>query len=453
MSTTPSSGGAHPLAPNVAGLAETVNLDVGPVSAQTLPGSVSDADLSAVPVVGKDRPLAPASQARPLKALGLSALPPPGGPRQGSRAQGESENGAAKASDTRTEAKAAAAPQKFDEIDKDGSGGLDFQEFASMEVFSGMSQKAVAKLFNGLDKDGSGYLSFEEFRAFLHTQKSQDEERRKAIQALLSDVEYNEIMYNLAYEHYSRLNLFLVIPVLILGTLASCLAFLSGTAIFTDDVKPLISVFAGLISTLSTFLTAVDNLFAFGRRADSFQTASKKFGNLRQRLKFDANKEKIGEEPMDPRTWSQYQTDFMDVVKELRIQPHPDVVSKWQFQGKIGQGIGLPPELRPYKDQLNEHGIYNLEDVIHCEAEDLHAARLPAAIENRCDIHTRALKLAVMQLAALSLKAAQLAPLRGPVGGLNLFLRFRISANFQSSIPSFPFPSLPFSCARDSRTG
>jgi len=158
MTTTPSSSGAHPRAPNVAGLAEPANLDVGPVPAQTLPGSVSDVDFSVVPVVGKNQPLPSASQTRPLKALGLSALPPPGGPRNGSSGQGGSDDGAAKAFHTRTEAKAPAAQTKFDEFDKDGSGGLDFEEFASMECLSGLSQKAVAKLFKGLDQDGSGFL-------------------------------------------------------------------------------------------------------------------------------------------------------------------------------------------------------------------------------------------------------------------------------------------------------
>ena len=84
----------------------------------------------------------------------------------------------------------------FENIDKDGSGKIDYSEFISASISRDkiLSKEKMKKVFNMFDKDGSGALSIDELKAHFSMGEDSAEEWDK----IISDVDENndgEISY------------------------------------------------------------------------------------------------------------------------------------------------------------------------------------------------------------------------------------------------------------------
>ena len=68
-----------------------------------------------------------------------------------------------------------AAIHLFQEVDEDGSGEIDREEFAEMvrQMGIGMSENRIDEVYNTYDVDGGGSIGLSEFLAFLKTQKAE----------------------------------------------------------------------------------------------------------------------------------------------------------------------------------------------------------------------------------------------------------------------------------------
>ncbi len=68
-----------------------------------------------------------------------------------------------------------AAIHLFQEVDEDGSGEIDREEFAEMvrQMGIGMSEERIDEVYNTYDVDGGGSIGLSEFLAFLKTQKAE----------------------------------------------------------------------------------------------------------------------------------------------------------------------------------------------------------------------------------------------------------------------------------------
>ncbi|CAM9364999.1 troponin C, slow skeletal and cardiac muscles [Petromyzon marinus] len=64
--------------------------------------------------------------------------------------------------------------EMIDEVDEDGSGTVDFEEFLIMMVRSmkeeskGKSEEELSELYRMFDKNGDGYIDLEELKVMLH---------------------------------------------------------------------------------------------------------------------------------------------------------------------------------------------------------------------------------------------------------------------------------------------
>ena len=128
---------------------------------------------------------------------------------------------------------------------------------------------------------------------------------------------------------------------------------------------------------------------------------------------------------MDVRSWESFQQDMLDVVKDLKYFPPPNLVATWTAQGKLGkQGMKdnddmfMPAEYDAYKDVLQSRlGVVKMEvcqfscadsedinripltpqksqDLIHITAEEIHLCDFPPAIENKL-MHERHAQMAM----------------------------------------------------------
>ena len=69
-----------------------------------------------------------------------------------------------------------------------------------------------------------------------------ENERDKVIKELMGEMSYRQQLYSLASEYSSGLQLWFVLPIVILGTLSAFGAFLNGTPLVSDSARSVVMI-------------------------------------------------------------------------------------------------------------------------------------------------------------------------------------------------------------------
>ena len=128
----------------------------------------------------------------------------------------------------------------------------------------------------GVDTTGDGKVDT------YNKYKRTPEETQKM---MLAEVNDRKRLFELSAEHYSRKDNWIVIPTILIGAVSGLLAFVSSSALVTDEsTQNLIGLFVGAFATVNTVLAGMQRTLRWGTQAEIYRQASGNYRTLARRV-------------------------------------------------------------------------------------------------------------------------------------------------------------------------
>lgn len=88
-------------------------------------------------------------------------------------------------------------------------------------------------------------------------------------------------------QYYQQWYLYITIPIVVLTTLGSTLAFVSTSNIVADTDRQVMSLIVGIIGIIASLVQSVANTLAYGTQSQSFTSAARQYDQLVVKIMFE----------------------------------------------------------------------------------------------------------------------------------------------------------------------
>lgn len=111
--------------------------------------------------------------------------------------------------------------------------------------------------------------------------------KNKIYHYLLEQLKKNKYVYSKSSEYYRYMNLYMIIPCLLLGTISSILSFVSSSSTFTESNKNYSAISVGVIASISTLLQSINSTIGFSVKNELFEKSASEYAKLIIKVEFE----------------------------------------------------------------------------------------------------------------------------------------------------------------------
>jgi hypothetical protein len=113
-----------------------------------------------------------------------------------------------------------------------------------------------------------------------------DNINNKVYDYLLEQLKKNRYVTSKSSEYYRVMNLKMVIPSLVMTSIAGIISFISSSDI-SNDTKNYLSISVGIVSSLSALIQSVNTNMGFSSRCEIFQKCADEYSKLITKVEFE----------------------------------------------------------------------------------------------------------------------------------------------------------------------
>lgn len=113
--------------------------------------------------------------------------------------------------------------------------------------------------------------------------------KKMNIQSILNLLRHKKGVYNKAGNYYNKMNLYFVVPSILITTLSSIFAFLSTSDIIDKENQNIFIILVGIMSAISTMSQSISSSVGYGTRKEMFLNAADQYDKIILELMFIKN--------------------------------------------------------------------------------------------------------------------------------------------------------------------
>jgi hypothetical protein len=120
----------------------------------------------------------------------------------------------------------------------------------------------------------------------INETNNMNETKNKVYDYLLEQLKKNRYVTSKSSEYYRVMNLKMVIPSLVMTSVAGIISFISSSDI-SNDTKNYLSISVGIVSSLSALIQSVNTNMGFSTRCEIFQKCADEYTKLITKVEFE----------------------------------------------------------------------------------------------------------------------------------------------------------------------
>ena len=113
--------------------------------------------------------------------------------------------------------------------------------------------------------------------------------KKMNIHSILNLLRHKKGVYNKAGNYYNKMNLYFVVPSILITTLSSIFAFLSTSDIIDKENQNIFIILVGIMSAISTMSQSISSSVGYGTRKEMFLNAADQYDKIILELMFIKN--------------------------------------------------------------------------------------------------------------------------------------------------------------------
>ena len=105
----------------------------------------------------------------------------------------------------------------------------------------------------------------------------------------ISLLERKIFVYNRTGNYYGRMNMYLVVPSILITSCSSIFSFLSTSDMFSENSKNILLTIVGITTIFSTMTQSLSNAFGYGTKKEMFLHAADEYDKVLMKIRFEKN--------------------------------------------------------------------------------------------------------------------------------------------------------------------
>jgi len=168
---------------------------------------------------------------------------------------------------------------------------------------------------------------------------------RNNYQHLFDLLERKKYIYNRAGDYYRKMNLYFVIPSILITTISSIFAFLSTSNLINEENQDVFIILVGIMSAFSTMSQSLSSSVGFSTRKDMFLNAADQYDKNIIKISFEINN------PTNQNLVKEIEADIRKIEDNCKYLPPNWILDEWNF--KITKKVN-----QIYEDNFNDLNNY-----------------------------------------------------------------------------------------------
>lgn len=131
-------------------------------------------------------------------------------------------------------------------------------------------------------------------------------------------------VYNRTGNYYGKMNLYLVIPSIMITSCSSIFSFLSTSQMFSENTKNILLIIVGITTIFSSMTQSLSNAFGYGTKKEMFLHAADEYDKILMKIRFEKN--------------NPNQENFLDVIEKdihkieemCKYLPPNWIITEWE---------------------------------------------------------------------------------------------------------------------------
>lgn len=142
-------------------------------------------------------------------------------------------------------------------------------------------------------------------------------------------------VYNKTGNYYGRMNMYLVIPSIMITSLSSIFSFLSNSDMFDENTKKILLTFVGITTIFSTMTQSLSSAFGYGTKKEMFLHAADEYDKILMKIHFEKNN------PNEENFLNIIEKDISKIEEMCKYLPPNWIVKEWEENSRysINQNI------------------------------------------------------------------------------------------------------------------
>ena len=165
---------------------------------------------------------------------------------------------------------------------------------------------------------------------------------RNNYQHLFDLLERKKYIYNRAGDYYRKMNLYFVIPSILITTISSIFAFLSTSNLINQENQDVFIILVGIMSAFSTMSQSLSSSVGFSTRKDMFLNAADQYDKNIIKISFEINN------PTNQNLVKEIETDIRKIEDNCKYLPPNWILDEWNY--KINAKINRNKKFHIYED-------------------------------------------------------------------------------------------------------
>ena len=177
---------------------------------------------------------------------------------------------------------------------------------------------------------------------------------RNNYQHLFDLLERKKFIYNRAGDYYRKMNLYFVIPSILITTISSIFAFLSTSNLIDQENQDVFIIMVGILSAFSTMSQSLSSSVGFSTRKDMFLNAADQYDKNIIKISFEINN------PTNQKLVKEIEDDIRKIEDNCKYLPPNWILEEWEsrINKKIDKNIQI------YENEV-EKSYNNIDEKSH----------------------------------------------------------------------------------------
>ena len=160
---------------------------------------------------------------------------------------------------------------------------------------------------------------------------------RNNYQHLFDLLERKKFIYNRAGDYYRKMNLYFVIPSILITTISSIFAFLSTSNLIDQENQDVFIILVGIMSAFSTMSQSLSSSVGFSTRKDMFLNAADQYDKNIIKISFEINN------PTNQKLVKEIEDDIRKIEDNCKYLPPNWILEEWEsrINKKIDKNIQI----------------------------------------------------------------------------------------------------------------